>query len=440
MKTGATRKNKFKGFVQHEKFVLKTKRDCINRRKSERIYTNIDNHCIHNNTMSLVNICRSNNDPFYRYKMPLIQAKTEGSGNGIKTNILNLNDVATALARPASYVLKYFGFELGAQTTIDAKNERYLINGVHDTKQLQDTLDGFIEKFVLCLQCKNPETVLEIISGDNLQRDCKACGKITPIHPSYKLNTYILKNPPESSKKSKGKGKTASANVVGGGKSISDIANKQKGSSSASANGAAETTTERVVVKDEDWSVDMSAEAIKKRAEELEKLNLGEARAKYEEFGKWLLSNKDDDGDVELPNDVEIYKKILESKIQGDRQTVEVLSQVIFDEDIVEEVGEHKGLLKKIVTDEKLEKSLLGGIERMIGVNHPELVNKVPKILMTLYDEDIISEEVVRDWATHVSKKYVDKETSRNIRKMARPFLKWLDEADEESEDESEDE
>lgn len=387
--------------------------------------------------MSLVNICRSNNDPFYRYKMPLIQAKTEGSGNGIKTNILNLNEVATALARPTSYVLKYFGFELGAQTTIDAKNERYLINGVHDTKQLQDTLDGFIEKFVLCPQCKNPETVLEIVSGDNLQRDCKACGKVTTIHPSYKLNSYILKNPPkDAGKKSKGKGKTASANVVGGGKSISDIANKQKASSAGSTDADAETdeTLKKVVVKDEDWSVDMSAEAIKKRAEELEKLNLGEARAKYEEFGKWLLSNEE-----ELPSDVEIYKKILESNILGDRQTVEVLAQVIFDEDIIEQIENHKGLIKKLVTDEKLEKSLLGGIERMIGVKNPELVSKVPKILMTLYDEDLVSEEVIRDWGSHVSKKYVDKETSRKIRKMARPFLKWLDEADEESEDDDDD-
>jgi translation initiation factor 5 len=58
---------------------------------------------------------------------------------------------------------------------------------------------------------------------------------------------------------------------------------------------------------------------------------------------------------------------------------------------------------------------------------------------MTLYDNDLVSEDVIRDWATHVSKKYVDKETSRTIRKTARPFLKWLDEADEDSDEEEED-
>lgn len=368
--------------------------------------------------------------------MPLIQAKSEGSGNGIKTNILNLSEVATALARPASYVMKYFGFELGAQTSIDNKNERYLINGLHDPEKLQDSLDGFIEKFVLCPQCKNPETVLEIAPGDNLQRDCKACGKVTKVNPSYKLVSYILKNPPKDASKKQKKGssgKTASANVIGGGKSISDIANRQKGSGSASAE---DKPTEKVVVKDEDWSVDMSEEAIKARAKELEKLNIGESRAKYEEFGKWLLEGEDE----ELPNDVEIYKKILSLDIAGDRQTVEVLAQVIFDEDVVEEIEEHKGLLLKLITDEKFEKSLLGGIERMIGTQHIDLIKQVPKILMTLYDNDIVSEDVIRDWGTHVSKKYVDKETSRNIRKAARPFLKWLDEADEDDDDESDDE
>lgn len=367
--------------------------------------------------------------------MPLIQAKTEGSGNGIKTNILNLSDVATALARPASYVMKYFGFELGAQTTIDEKNEKFLINGVHGVKELQDCLDGFIDKFVLCLQCKNPETVLEIVGKDNLQRDCKACGKITRVNPTYKLVSYILKNPPKKeSKKSSKKANTASANVIGGGKSISDIANRQQRKNTDDDVSVGEAgSKEKVIVKDEDWSVDMSEDAIKARARELEKLNIGESRIKYQEFGNWLLSSD------ELPSDIEIYKKIISDKINNDRQTVEVLAQVLFDDDIADEIVNHKGLLAKLLTSEKMEKSLLGGIERMIGVKHPELIPKVPKILMLLYDNDLVSEDVIRDWGSHVSKKYVDKETSRNIRKAARPFLKWLDEAEEDSEEEESD-
>jgi len=55
---------------------------------------------------------------------------------------------------------KYFGCELGAQTQFDNKNDRYIVNGSHTCDKLQDLLDGFIHKFVLCPECDNPETNL----------------------------------------------------------------------------------------------------------------------------------------------------------------------------------------------------------------------------------------------------------------------------------------
>lgn len=88
-----------------------------------------------------------------------------------------------------------------------------------------------------------------------------------------------------------------------------------------------------------------------------------------------------------------------------------------------------------MVTSEKHQKSLLGGIERLVGLTYPELIPAVPKILMALYQHDILEEDVVTQWGTHVSKKYVDKETSKKVRKASEPFLKWLEEADDDSED-----
>lgn len=55
---------------------------------------------------------------------------------------------------------KFFGCELGAQTQFDAKNDRFIVNGSHEANKLQDMLDGFIRKFVLCPECDNPETDL----------------------------------------------------------------------------------------------------------------------------------------------------------------------------------------------------------------------------------------------------------------------------------------
>ena len=81
--------------------------------------------------MATINIGADNaGDQFYRYKMPAIQAKIEGRGNGIKTNVVNMVDVAKALARPPTHTLKYFGCELGAQTKFDSKSGgQCIVNG-----------------------------------------------------------------------------------------------------------------------------------------------------------------------------------------------------------------------------------------------------------------------------------------------------------------------
>jgi hypothetical protein len=50
--------------------------------------------------MAMLNINRQTNDMFYRYKMPKLVAKVEGTGNGIKTVLVNVTDVAKALHRP----------------------------------------------------------------------------------------------------------------------------------------------------------------------------------------------------------------------------------------------------------------------------------------------------------------------------------------------------
>lgn len=398
--------------------------------------------------MSFINICRENTDPFYRYKMPPIQSKVEGRGNGIKTAIPNLSEVARALGRPPAYVVKYFGSELGAQTKINEEDDRYLVNGAHSQAELQDSLDGFINRFVLCGACKNPETQIIIKSKGFLQRDCKACGRITDIDLRHKLSSYILKNPPPTSTGKKAA--TATANVVGGGKSISDIAQSADGDAAKQANGdddddaltkkinaeAAALASETVEVADDDWAVDMSKEAIEARARELEGLSLNDSQTKLTEFGEWALKDAGDDKD-ELPSDIDLYKKIVELELLEKPDVMLVLAQVLFDEEILEQLDEHKGLLAKLINGQNdFEKAFLGGLERFLGLEKPGLIPLVPKILVKLYDLELVGEDEILNWGSKVSKKYVSKDVSKKVRKAAKPFIQWLKEADEESDEE----
>merc|ERR1711862_775854 len=146
-----------------------------------------------------VNIPSTNTDPSYRYKMPRLVSKIEGRGNGIKTCIVNMTDVARALKRPPTYTTKFFGCELGAQSTFTQKEgegDRAIVNGAHDTATCQKLLDKFIDLYVLCANCHLPEIDLYVKKGI-IQGACKACGWRGDLDNVHKLATFIQKNPPD---------------------------------------------------------------------------------------------------------------------------------------------------------------------------------------------------------------------------------------------------
>ncbi|KAF9563196.1 hypothetical protein CPC08DRAFT_686753 [Agrocybe pediades] len=407
----------------------------------------------------IVNIRRDVEDKFYRYRMPLLTTKIEGKGNGIKTVIPNMSDVARALSRPPTYTTKFFGCELGAQTTFDEKNDRYIVNGAHDANRLRELLDVFIEKFVLCKSCKNPETELVILKNgrqENIIRDCKACGERTDVDMRHKLTTFIVKNPPVKIKKGKNKNTGDAAGGVGGG-GTPDPTGESADSPDAGAESddeltrkikaeAAELNTETALAK-EDWSADTSPEAVKERIKALEgsmaAAVLGgdddgsddDANSPYAQLGRWVEENRDDDSKA---YSIAIYKKAEELGIEKKHKSVTVLVQALFTSNIVAEIPKYAALLTKMVTSEKHQKALLGGIERFVGFAHPDLVSAVPKILMAFYQVDLLEEDIITQWGTHVSKKYVDKDTSKKVRKASEPFLKWLQEADDDDDEDDE--
>jgi len=426
--------------------------------------------------MATVNIRRDVSDPFYRYKMEKIQSKIEGKGNGIKTVIVNLSSVAASLARPGAYVIKYFGFELGAQTNTNPADDRWIINGAHEASKLQDYLDGFITKFVLCKKCKNPETDVVIKDG-RIVLDCKACGQRSDVDLRLKLSGFILKNQPKKGKKDKAAKKEARRAKENG-----NTDGKENGNASGSENnsehgsndngdvaieaGSDDELTRRIKadaqeieqpaeVKDDEWTVDMSAEAVKARQQQLpddlkQKLVLGGGdddeedgegggNSSYDQLGSWIISEAEEKGGVSKVDDLDIYVKAKELGIEAKHRTLLVLVQTVFDDEIVKQIPKRSGMLKKMVTSEKHEKALLGGVERFIGLrgkDNPDIFKETSKVLTVLYNEDLLSEDVITKWGTKASKKYVDLPTSKKVRKSAEPFLTWLAEAESDDEDE----
>lgn len=144
--------------------------------------------------MALVNIPRHCDDPNYRYKMPKLQSRIEGRGNGIKTNISNMGDIARALKRPPTHATKFFGCELGAMSKFEESEEKALINGAHTERALTQILDKFIEMYVLCAECHLPEIDVVIKKGALCSR-CNACGYKGMLDNTHKAASYMVKNP-----------------------------------------------------------------------------------------------------------------------------------------------------------------------------------------------------------------------------------------------------
>lgn len=421
--------------------------------------------------MATVNVRRDVTDPFYRYKMEKLQSKIEGKGNGIKTVVVNLNTVAQSLARPPEYVIKYFGFELGAQANAKPTDDRWIINGAHDAPKLQDYLDGFIDKFVLCKKCKNPET--EVILKDRILLDCKACGQRSEVDPRLKLSTFIMRKTPtkggkldKKARREKKKEKGATNGDKTSSPGDSNGSDDGSGEGGDAANGAdsdreyirevnAAAAKEPIYSDEEEevqWSVDVSEEAVKARAKDLpedlkrtlvlegaEEEDEEGGTSAYDQLGSWIIKTAEEtEGGVSKIDDIEIYKKAKELGIENKHKTLAVLAQTIFDEKIVKQIPVRAPLLKKLITSERHEKAFLGGTERFLGNERPELITQVPAVLLGYYQNDLVSEEVLKAWGRKASKKYVDISTSKKVRKAAEQFLTWLETADSDEESEEE--
>jgi len=383
-----------------------------------------------------LNVNRAVQDAFYRYKMPRLQAKVEGKGNGIKTVIVNMVDIARALARPPTYVTKYFGCELGAQTQFDIKSERYIVNGCHEAGKMQDMLDGFIKKFVLCEQCENPETVLKV-KKNMIGASCRACGHIFTLDMRHKLTTFIIKNPPEKDIDAQGVSLTKKK----------DRHKEEKDKSKKNGSDGDNDDEDWGDDDDTEWIEDTSEEAIAKRAQEqltsgISGLVIDSDMDKSEEeriniFFKFVQIKK---GLINGPVAKEILAEAERLEIKNKAPVI--LCELLFNDKMFKEkqIKKYANLLLRFTHEnQKGQKYLIGGIEKTVETYETALLPKVAHIFKELFEEDILEEEVILEWSKKVSKKNVSKEMAQKIHEKVAPFIKWLKEAEEESDESSDD-
>ncbi|RDX65274.1 Eukaryotic translation initiation factor 5, partial [Mucuna pruriens] len=430
----------------------------------------------------------NSDDAFYRYKMPRMITKIEGRGNGIKTNIVNMVDIAKALARPASYTTKYFGCELGAQSKFDEKVGTSHVNGAHDTAKLAGLLEIFIKKYVQCYGCGNPETEILITKNQMIQLKCAACGFVSDVDMRDKLTAFIIKNPPETRKGSKDKKamRRAEKERLKEGEAADEEQKKtkkdakKKGSSTSKDETAKSSSTkkkasgsdedrrspthaqvdEKEETPDEDevqWQTDTSLEAARQRIQEqlsavtADMVMLSTDEPEKKENAASKKSDGSENGNSmhyrKLVGEVKaiLNKGIVANELQSHmaalpataQEKISALFEALFD-------GIEKGFAKEVVKKKRYlvaavsmgegsQLLLLHAIEAFCIKSTSNASKEIAIVLKALYDADVLEEEHIVQWYQEGLKG--DKKDSQ-IWKKAKPLIDWLQNAESESEEE----
>lgn len=107
----------------------------------------------------------NSDDPFYRYKRPLAIVENRGKTTSIK----NLDAISKSLDTKSNYLLYYIQLEKSTSVT------KGTINTILSSKQIEEMVNGFINKYILCKSCAYPELMIQE-DGQKLFWKCKACG------------------------------------------------------------------------------------------------------------------------------------------------------------------------------------------------------------------------------------------------------------------------
>ncbi|KAK7394192.1 hypothetical protein VNO78_14713 [Psophocarpus tetragonolobus] len=438
--------------------------------------------------MALQNIGAANSDDaFYRYKMPRMITKIEGRGNGIKTNVVNMVDIAKALARPASYTTKYFGCELGAQSKFDEKTGTSHVNGAHDTAKLAGLLENFIKKYVQCYGCGNPETEIIITKNQMIQLKCAACGFVSDVDMRDKLTTFIIKNPPEVKKGSKDKkamrraekerlkeGELADEEQKKVKKEVKkkgsskDVTGKST-SSKKKASGSDEDRTspthsqidEKEEAPDEDdddvqWQTDTSLDAARQRIQEqLSAVTADMVMLSTDEPEKKKKAASNGNGGSQNGNSTPYGTLVGEVKANLKKgfganellshlaalpvpaqEKMSALVEALFEgteKGFAKEADKKKNYFAAAVAEEGSQLLLLHSIEEFSCKSNSNALKEVALVLKALYDADVLEEEHVVQW---YQKGLLGDNKNSKIWKNAQPFIDWLKNAESESEEE----
>src|SRR3989344_8233366 len=118
-----------------------------------------------------IKIVEASND---RFEIPKVQGKVQGKN----TFITNINEIASYIRRPVENLAKFLQKELAVSGLLE--KERLMLKTLLNSAKVNDKIESYVKEFVLCTECKKPDT--EIITEKGIKfKHCLACGAKSPI-------------------------------------------------------------------------------------------------------------------------------------------------------------------------------------------------------------------------------------------------------------------
>ena len=104
--------------------------------------------------------------------------KVKGHHEGVRTVISNFGQVVANVRRAPEHFLKFLSKELASQCEV--RGERLILSRKLASKDVNDKIELYVKRFVLCPKCGKPDTELEVGAKTFLR--CLACGNKYEVH------------------------------------------------------------------------------------------------------------------------------------------------------------------------------------------------------------------------------------------------------------------
>jgi len=109
-----------------------------------------------------------------RFEMPRAESFTQGN----KTIVKNFSQIVKKVNAKERHLLKFLTKESGTSSGVEG--ERLFFNRKIYPDQVQKMFEDYINQFILCPECKKPDTKAIEKSGIKMLK-CEACGAVSAI-------------------------------------------------------------------------------------------------------------------------------------------------------------------------------------------------------------------------------------------------------------------